>query len=142
LQGHLATLTSEEEDAWVYENVLRTQGIFGTDYHLGGWAAHMYGNPGGLDGWQWLTGQPWDFENWAPGERNNAGGQGDREKCLAYHYFYNSGGVRLVGWNDVATDLRYGFIVEFDDEDPSNHPPYTPVAVQPSSWGGVKALFR
>jgi hypothetical protein len=142
MQGHLATLTSAEEDAWVFENVLGPQGIRGTDYHLGGWAAHMYGNPGGLDGWQWLTGQPWDFENWAPGEPNNAGGEGDREKCLAYHYFYRYGGESLVGWNDVSDDSHYRYIVEFDDEDASNHPPYTPVTAEASTWGGVKALFR
>ena len=142
LDGHLATLTSAEEDAWVLENVLRPQGIIGRDYHIGGWNADMYGNPRGLTGWQWLTGQPWEYEGWAPGEPNNAGGQGDREKCLAYHYYYYHGGVGLLGWNDVSTDSYYGFIVEYDDEEASNVPTEVPVPVQLSSWGRVKVLYH
>jgi len=140
--GHLATLTSAEEDAWVFANVMSSQGIPGYIYHLGGWAAHMFGNPGGLDGWQWLTGEPWEFENWAPGEPNNAGNEGDREKCLAYYFHHYHGGASHVGWNDVAEDYNTGFIVEFDGEDATNHPPIFPVPVRNASWGQVKALFR
>lgn len=142
LDGHLATFTSAEEESWVFENVLSTQGIRGRVYHLGGWAAHMFGHPGGLDGWQWITGQPWDYENWAPGEPNNAGGASAPEKCLAYHYYYYHRGEYLIGWNDVADDVRHSYIVEYDDEDASNHPPDVPVPVRVSTWGRVKALFR
>ena len=67
VQGQLATLTSAEENAWVVANL---------DFRdarqawLGGLQDPNGAEPDG--GWQWVTGEPWVYSNWAPGEPNDA----------------------------------------------------------------------
>lgn len=65
---HLATVTSVGEQAFI-ENAL-----FGEDidrkpslgkYWLGGWQDPDAETP--LDGWNWVTGEEWDYTNWAYG---------------------------------------------------------------------------
>jgi hypothetical protein len=60
LDGYLATITSREEQEFVYENV-------GYDSFY----AHLF--IGATDkiyegDWRWVTGEPWDYENWCPGQ--------------------------------------------------------------------------
>ncbi len=76
--GHLATITSHEEDETLY-NLLRSTGNDGA--LLG--ASDFSGK------WSWVTGETWDYENWAPGEPSDS-----REHYLSYHR--NCGSQ----WND------------------------------------------
>ncbi|MFP4472681.1 MAG: PEP-CTERM sorting domain-containing protein [Candidatus Omnitrophota bacterium] len=67
LQGHLATITSQEENDWLSKT-------FGASHAawLGGYQdkeALDYDEPDG--GWRWVTGEEWDYAPWAPGEPNN-----------------------------------------------------------------------
>jgi hypothetical protein len=59
MQGHLATITSPNENAFIaghFSQALR-QGFW-----LGGFRLHGILDPAA--GWQWVTGEPWSFINW------------------------------------------------------------------------------
>ncbi len=59
--GYLATLTSAEEDSFVYQNV----GQDGVAMWLGGTDETSEGT------WEWITGEAWSYTNWASGQPNN-----------------------------------------------------------------------
>jgi hypothetical protein len=96
LGGHLASVHSKEENDFIQGlRQDRMTWFGGTDYEKG-----KVGN------WRWTDGSPFKFQNWSPGEPNNAGG---KEFYLA---FINQQSDR---WNDVADkDLRDGYICEWD----------------------------
>jgi len=115
--GHLATLTSSAEDAWV--DGLRQGAVGGSGLDLGevwigGFQPPSSPEPGG--GWLWVNNEgpiPGDnkgpvYAHWAVGEPNDAGGA---ESHLALGR-YGLGG----GWNDegAALNLIGGYIVEYD----------------------------
>ncbi|HBH4034434.1 TPA: DUF5011 domain-containing protein [Clostridioides difficile] len=100
LKGHLVTITSKDElDIF---NSLTTRTVW-----LGGSDEKEEGK------WKWITGEPFKYTNWCPGEPNNFGGVED--------YMYsikNSNGL----WNDTTnspdpywTDIE-GFVVEYEKE--------------------------
>lgn len=89
LGGHLATITSAEEDAFVYqymrENFSYESAYFGlTD--------------AGHEGeWMWVTGEPVSYTNWENGEPNNGIENTDQypENYGLYYYDFSNG-----KWND------------------------------------------
>ena len=121
LQGHLATITSAEEDGFVAEAVAAVSSINGGpgEYWLGG-----FQNPGNEltanVGWTWVnnegtfpgvngaTGFDNAYSNWNPGEPNDAQGPGS-EQFLGINHgsvggFNDEGDLSLIG----------GYVVEFD----------------------------
>lgn len=74
----LATLTSAEENRWVYDNVVLpafgtgTGGNDGVEAWLGGFR-DVGSDP--KAGWAWVTGEAWNYTNWggAGSEPNNSG---------------------------------------------------------------------
>lgn len=93
-KGHLVTLTSAEEDAFVVRNF---PGDAQCSFWVGGFKQ---------DGrWQWVTGEPMGFSNWGSGEPN------DTSATVNYMNMFPAG-----GWNDTANEDAhgYGFIVEFE----------------------------
>jgi hypothetical protein len=73
LGGHLVTLTSAEENAWVSAlSANQGNGYF----HIGGFqdtSSPYYSEP--LGGWRWVTNEPWEFTNWFGGNPNDNGGE-------------------------------------------------------------------
>ena len=65
-----------------------------------------YSEPGGA--WKWVTGEPFVYTNWAPGEPNNLGYSGGDENCIEMF----SGGE----WNDTEASNPFtsSYIVEYD----------------------------
>lgn len=110
--GHLATITSSSEDAWV-DNLRATQSGLGQVW-VGGLQQPGATEPGG--GWGWVNDEgpfPGDnngpaYANWNAAEPNNSG---NVESHLAIGR-YGAGG----GWNDegVAPGSIAGFVVEYD----------------------------
>ncbi|MBK7902164.1 MAG: hypothetical protein IPJ97_03815 [Proteobacteria bacterium] len=112
--GHLATITSSSEDAWI-DNLRNESGL--GQVWVGGFQAPGSPEPGG--GWRWENDEgPFPgvnndpvllgYANWAATEPNNNGGS---ENHLALGR-YGLGG----GWNDEgsAPGSIDGFIVEYD----------------------------
>lgn len=94
--GHLATITSQEEQKMI-EN-LNTQN---SKLWIGG-----YKNSAGE--WCWVTGEPWEYQNWGDGEPNNSSNVVADESCVA---------VWPVKWNDLANSNTYeqsGYICEWE----------------------------
>ena len=113
LGGHLVTLNSSGEAAWVFANVATTLPSNGGNPSVGPWiglfqddSAPDFVEPDG--GWSWVTEEPVDFTDWSPGEPNNSNGG---TEAFA-HLVADSG-----RWNDIANDngtaTPIGFIVEY-----------------------------
>lgn len=84
--GYLATISSAEENQFLYEYMLTT-GV--TEY------AYLGGSDGGEEGiWIWCTGEPFAYTNWSDGEPNN---DLDGEQEMAMHRLLEGG-----MWNDIA----------------------------------------
>lgn len=99
--GHLATITSSGEQDFIWNQF----GSAANDHWLGGFQPDGSAEPGG--GWQWITGEPFVYTNWAGGEPNNAGGT--ENVIQIYH-------TTPGGWNDVTSPPgKYnGYVVEFE----------------------------
>jgi hypothetical protein len=106
--GHLATITSSEEQEAVY-GLVRNKGTKNL-YWIGGYKTN--------DNWSWVTGERWDYTNWAPGEPNSDGG---KENYLEMHHKIKNPGQ----WNDEDNSgnpsvedyslKNIGFICEWDN---------------------------
>ena len=110
--GYLATITSPSEQTFI-ENLLIREGnrIF---YWLGGYC-------GNDRRFRWITGEPFEYTNWMPGEPNNTVGIEDKLQILRVPHpiVVNS---RLGQWNDAFDRCNYddgytsnlGFIIEWN----------------------------
>ncbi len=98
VNGHLATITSQEESDFIYS-------AFGG--RLGGWLGGYQDPPDDPDpgaNWHWVTDEPWQYTNWRPGEPN--GGDG-AEFYLGYH------GSEIPLWNDSGDVADDRWLVEY-----------------------------
>lgn len=112
--GHLATLTSAEENAFVFQLVNSEEYWYsdGTSIWgpwLGGVQQDGSAEPGG--GWGWTTEESWGYTNWRSGEPNNQGGY---EQHLQ---FFATGGRRRNTWNDAYAYAfpGPGYVIEYED---------------------------
>lgn len=97
--GHLATITSQEEQKMIES--LNTQN---SKLWIGG-----YKNSAGQ--WCWVTGEPWEYQNWGDGEPNNSSNVVADESCVA---------VWPLKWNDLANSNTYeqsGYVCEWETSD-------------------------
>jgi hypothetical protein len=100
---YLATITSEDENTFIFNLGIEDRPIW-----LGG-----YQDDGAVadEGWHWVTGEAWNYTNWASDEPNDW--QGTNENALAFAFFEANG-----TWNDAPDDTRYlgngGYVVEYD----------------------------
>jgi hypothetical protein len=109
--GHLATLTTKEENDWAMKEFLQS----GTRVWLG---AHREGSA-----WRWVTGEPWEFTSWVKDEPSNKGGLENRLEMIDKVWALGR------GWNDVGGALREGveeksdgYLVEWDSVQPAEAP--------------------
>ena len=100
-RGHLVTITSEAEQAFVKSNFLFLGG-----YWTGGF--QPAGSPEPNGNWQWITDEPFEYTNWYPGglEPNNNGDE------FVVELFANG------YWNDThigsaSSPMEKNWIVEF-----------------------------
>jgi hypothetical protein len=95
--GYLATITSAAEQAFVQSKMPAAR------FWLG--AYHDHDAPDFFPpdrGWRWVTGEPWDYTAWNPGEPNNTGTSFD-----AVH-------LEILGqWNDHSQVTPFNFIIEY-----------------------------
>ncbi len=87
LGGYLATLTSQEENDFVWNNIGYVKSWLGGTDEMG------EGN------WQWVTGETWDYTNWASPQPDNIGGSQDHLQ------FWN---LNYPGqWDDANCDIVF-----------------------------------
>jgi len=94
--GYLATVHSDAENAVITS-------LLTAPAWLGG-----YQPPGELDpnaNWQWVTGEPWTYTNWYPGQPNDNLGPGSEQYLVIYTNGY---------WHDYPEATRPSFVVELN----------------------------
>ena len=102
--GHLATITSPEEWSWIVAAIGTS--ILQENLWIGGTDSVKEGE------WTWVTGEPFSFTRWHPGEPNNSGEED-------YLHF----GPPESLWNDLqGTTTLPGYLLEFESAklDPNN----------------------
>ena len=117
--GYLATITSQEE----YEKVSGLAEKSGLTYlWIGGYLSDAW------DDWAeclWMTGEPWTFEKWYPGEPSMVDADGTKEAYLCLWNAKYEG--ESIGWtfNDQRNDIveifpsisgKLGYICEYEKE--------------------------
>ena len=115
ITGHLATLTSAEENAFIRDTFEANR------YWLGGYQTNKLVEPSG--NWSWVTGEEWLYTNWNPGEPND---WSDDEQHL---HLFDDG-----TWNDnnglTGNFLdEPGFIVEYKNVPPHATPTPEPATI-------------
>ena len=143
--GYLATLTSPEENAFVF-NLINDDKYFWqfpddytSDSHyrikigpfLGG--VRVSDTEASLDGWQWISGEAWEFSNWAQNLDDGVTDRDPRDNTQpngAGHQNIMGFGelnVPVPTWGDywetvaqygdrgMPTGYNRGFIIEYDD---------------------------
>jgi len=130
LTGHLATLTSQDENDFVWNafNMPNRYLLGASDHETEGV-------------WAWVTGETWDFEFWGGGEPNNGLEWNDTcwcwEKMWYDEHALSFDNVATDGsWNDLPYDLAgldagtvSGYIVEYDRPIPESTPVPEPSTV-------------
>ncbi len=110
--GHLATITSAEENAFLAD-LVATYGTGNLErYWLGGYQT----DPGTdvcepASCWAWVTGEEWVYENWEVDEPNN-GVNGTQH----YLHFWRTPGM----WDDMENrDVMDSFVIEYSVPEPT-----------------------
>jgi RNA polymerase sigma factor (sigma-70 family) len=101
--GHLVTVTSMREQEFIAGMLADYNG---TRIWLGGTDEEEEGV------WRWVTGEPWEFEFWAPGEPNNDFGT---EHYLGIWWNDHRNVDGPGNWNDFNSRLTASFICEWPD---------------------------
>jgi hypothetical protein len=105
LGGSLVCLETEAEADFLFDSLVRFHNLWTmTNYNGGPWIGlELTGS-----GWGWLSGVPFDWAGWMPGEPNGTGDKG----CF---YSYLDGPRRQFD-DTFDGNLRQAFIVEFEPE--------------------------
>jgi hypothetical protein len=90
--GHLATITSPEEDNFIYTNLVANSPDGIEMCWLGGTDEATEGI------WKWVTGETWSYTHWCQGEPNNCSGIEHYLTFFTEHDPLGRGGT----WNDLG----------------------------------------
>jgi len=98
LGGHLATITSAEEQAFI-ESLNKS----GTRLWIGGYRE-------AINDWKWITGEPWSYTHWGSGEPNNSTNVLNNENRVSVWPYF---------WNDLneKSSEQSGYICEWEGVD-------------------------
>jgi hypothetical protein len=118
----LVTLTQADENDFVFKLLTsELDASYRTDSYnwFGPWlGAERIPDSGASDAawaWTWVTGEPFTYADWHPGEPTDQSGDGETRA-----FYYSSGYVNAdvppggATWADVAPEAAIGFVVEFE----------------------------
>lgn len=114
VRGHLATITSQEENDFIAQMCLALG--YDTGFFIGAYQPPDSPEPAG--GWSWITGEPWGYDSWRLGEPNNSG-----DEYVAYITSSQTQGL-LGSWNDItgivhsARDWSH-YVIEYPVPEPT-----------------------
>lgn len=102
VNGHLATITSEKENAFIKDKILPLSERYNRPD-----VAYIGGTDEKIEGkWRWITGEKWNYSDWLEGEPNNSTAS------------YDSLVIGNTGWYDwpptSPTTGINGYIIEFE----------------------------
>ncbi len=99
--GHLATITSADEESFIVTSFPQA---LGTSTTFGYWIGAKEEAP---NDFKWVTGEAFSYSNWNASEPNNYATD------EAIHFF----GRDTTGWNDASASTHYfaGYVVEWDN---------------------------
>lgn len=124
--GHLATITSAEEQEFIEGLFYKINGDGGGPW-IGAYSDGAY--DGDKYDWCWVTGEKWNYTNWANGQPDN-----DKSEEWYVHFFKD------MKWNDLededAENLQYGYLCEYDDLSDVYEVAYVPDADESFFDGG------
>ena len=116
--GYLATITSSDENNFVFGLISNTadywvpDGGGGDGVWIGGVRLGPLNAPANATNWIWVTGEPFNYQNWSYGQPNNVNGYQDHIQ------FYSPAGLADNKWNDAADvlDKAYvpGYVIEYE----------------------------
>ena len=101
----MVTISSEAENTFVSLSMGQNSPWIGLYQNEN---SSSYAEPNG--GWEWVTGECLDYENWSTGEPNNASTPPNGE---SYSHMTSFG-----TWNDWENDATATFIMEINCQDP------------------------
>lgn len=117
MQGHLVTLTSQEENDFVGNPAFLGDAyhdLYGDVVWIGGHQFDKLAEPAGH--WAWVTGEPWAWTNWHPwGAPDNGGPHNVQDYLVLTANQWGTG-----TWNDVdhgtspAGGSQWAYIVEYE----------------------------
>jgi|GEM_PF-1501706 len=141
--GHLATITSAEENQFVFSLVddpKYWQAYEPTPaYHNHGPWIGGFQLPGSVEpagGWTWVTGEPFTFAAWFPGEPTGTWADRNEDRL---HFFCDLG-VRVATWNDTIDQPSrsilgsvpiLGYVIEYET-----------YKSEPVRWSGNGHLYQ
>jgi len=104
--GNLVTITSAAENDWLF---VTFGPLLSNPFH---WIGAFQPDATLLDeGWTWVTGEPWSYENWAAGEPNDYFATdpsvGMYEDVV---HFFPLGGTQ---WADTISTIEFPSVVEY-----------------------------
>ena len=124
--GHLASITSAEENAFVFSLIDAPEfwqphlSFTGVEFNMGPWIGGFQAagatEPG--DGWAWTTSESFDFKGWLPGEPNEGPIPGELTENRMCFWVRDSLTNRGSTWNDFHDsgcwdgDCIISFVVE------------------------------
>ncbi|MBQ3061463.1 MAG: hypothetical protein IJD02_03375 [Lachnospiraceae bacterium] len=108
--GYMLTITSHEEQEFV--KTLISNGDKKC-YWLGATDITKEGQ------WVWITGEPWEYQNWKSGEPNNGDAGEDYAELMTWNdYTWNDG--EKEGDSDEFSKENHGYICEWDNNNVSS----------------------
>jgi hypothetical protein len=126
--GHLVSITTEEENRFVYDlfsrdsAFIRTTPEYSRDpstWRAGPWIG-LVQDPAGREpagGWQWVTGEPMTFKNWDSGQpTEDSDGPSDVAQFASNENQRHPDDIRPIHWADERNigHIANGFVLELD----------------------------
>jgi hypothetical protein len=107
LGGHLATLTTSDENRWAHAITVNAAGAWGAwngGWEFGPWIGGYRASPSDVS-WKWVTAEPWDFTAWHPSQPDSA-----QQTAVSF----GGGGPTSAVWADTNVDEPVrSFVVEW-----------------------------